>query len=374
MPPSPTRSRSSLQLCSPSWRWSCRRCSYPSSPLRRPTSPPATCRSPSPGRRPPPGPCRPAAAAQPGAFALTTLPDPAAGDRALRDREVYQFLSRSGRGEPCTPLRRRPHRSPHLLVEAARRLRPAAGTGGAVVPADPDDPRGTGFAAGFLPFALASPAGRGAAHPARRRGPPGWPVLAYAVLWPGSAGVAVLQGWLGVMAGDPVRRRPDRVFALALAATVTGLGALLGRSGIGLGALLLFLVGNSLRLSPPHPNCCRGRGGTSAVATTFGRRSGQPTASLPAALLQAPVPGGHRWCAILAGTPWRGCSWCCSPRGPDRHRWLAVRRRPSAPRWPRPDRSGRRPAACSSGGVRRDRPPPTTKCRSWGRMCPRGSI
>ncbi|MGW4465589.1 hypothetical protein [Micromonospora sp. NPDC004704] len=186
------------------------------------------------------------AAAQPGAFDLRTLPDPAAGDRALRDREVYAVFVP---GPDGLTLRTAAGASPTvaaLLTEVAR-------GGGApvrvveVVPADPDDPRGTGFAAGFLPLALVSVlAGAllallAANRPARLTG-----LVAYGVL-AGLTGAAVLQGWLGVLPGDYLSNAGAiGLFALATAAMVTGLGALLGRAGIGLGAFLLFLVGNSL--------------------------------------------------------------------------------------------------------------------------------
>ncbi|MGW5671250.1 hypothetical protein [Micromonospora sp. NPDC003776] len=57
----------------------------------------------------------------------------------------------------------------------------------------------------------------------------------------------MLHGWLGVLDGDLWREAAATgLFALAAAGTVAGLGALFGRPGIGLGALLVFLVGNPL--------------------------------------------------------------------------------------------------------------------------------
>ncbi|WP_432956669.1 hypothetical protein [Micromonospora haikouensis] len=188
------------------------------------------------------------AAAGPGAFAVTTLPDAAAADRALRNREVYAawVLGPSG-----VSLHTAPAASPTvaaLLAEASARLgdgRPVPVT--EVVPADPDDPRGAGFAAGFLPLALTGMLagvllvllvpGRAA----RLAG-----LLGYAAL-AGLAGVAVLHGWLGILGGDPLAEAGAvGLFALAVSGAVAGLGALLGRPGVGLGALLVFLVGNPL--------------------------------------------------------------------------------------------------------------------------------
>ncbi|GAB3851320.1 hypothetical protein GCM10029963_38940 [Micromonospora andamanensis] len=63
----------------------------------------------------------------------------------------------------------------------------------------------------------------------------------------GLTGVVVLDGWLGVIAGEWLAEAAAiGLFALATSAVVTGLGALLGRPGIGLGALLVFLIGNPL--------------------------------------------------------------------------------------------------------------------------------
>jgi hypothetical protein len=186
------------------------------------------------------------AAAQPGAFDLRTLPDAAAADRALRNREVYAaFVA----GPDGLALRTAPGASPTvaaLLTELAR-----AGGGPVrvveVVPADPDDPRGSGFAGGFLPLGLVSVLAGAllallvAGRVARLAG-----LLAFGVL-AGLAGAAVLQGWLGLLPGDyPRNAAAIGLFALAIAAMVTGLGALIGRAGVGLAALLLFLVGNAL--------------------------------------------------------------------------------------------------------------------------------
>ncbi|WBC13915.1 hypothetical protein O7600_22760 [Micromonospora sp. WMMA1998] len=188
------------------------------------------------------------AAARPGGFAVTTLPDAAAADRALRDREVYAaFVA----GPDGVALHTAPAASPTvaaLLTEAAGQLsggRPVPVT--PVVPADPDDPRGAGFAAGFLPLALTGMLAGAlltllvAGRVARFAGLIGYAVVA------GGAGVAVLHGWLGLVDGDPWREAGAiGLFSLAAAGTVAGLGALLGRAGIGLGALLVFLVGNPL--------------------------------------------------------------------------------------------------------------------------------
>ncbi|MFI2709424.1 hypothetical protein ACH495_04755 [Micromonospora sp. NPDC018662] len=236
------------------------------------------------------------AAVGPGAFAVTALPDAAAADRALRDREVYAaFVA----GPDGVALHTAPAASPTvaaLLTDAAGQLaagRPVPVT--TVVPTDPDDPRGAGFAAGFLPLALTGMLAGAlltllvAGRRARLAGLIGYAVLA------GAAGAAVLHGWLGLLDGDPWREAGAiGLFSLAAAGTVAGLGALLGRAGLGLGALLVFLVGNPLSAVAAAPELLPqpwgtvgqflpvGAGGTLLRSAAFfdGAGAGRPLAVL----------------------------------------------------------------------------------------------
>ncbi|MDO3701289.1 hypothetical protein Q3W71_06285 [Micromonospora sp. C28SCA-DRY-2] len=258
------------------------------------------------------------AAARPGAFEVTTLPDAAAADRALRDREVYAALVAGPDGVALHTAAAASPTVAALLTEAAGQL--AAGRPVPVVevvPADPDDLRGAGFAAGFLPLALTSMlagvllvllvSGRAA----RLAG-----LAAYAVL-AGGVGVAVLHGWLGLLGGDWLAEAAAiGLFGLATAGVVAGLGALLGRPGIGLGALLVFLVGNPLSAVGAAPELLPqpwgtvgqwlpvGAGGTLLRSVAFfdGAGAGTPLAvlagyavvGLALVLLarRAPVPAG----------------------------------------------------------------------------------
>nr|MDT0658082.1 hypothetical protein [Micromonospora sp. DSM 115978] len=187
-------------------------------------------------------------AAEPGAFEITRFDDAASADRALRDREMYAAFVVGPAG---LELHTAPAASPTvsaLLTQAATGL-----AGGQpprvveVVPADPDDPRGAGFAAGFLPLAMTSLLAGAllallvANRSARLAGLAGFGLLA------GLVGAGLLQGWLGVLPGGYLTNAGAiGLFALATAATVAGLGSVLGRAGIGLGAVLVFLVGNAL--------------------------------------------------------------------------------------------------------------------------------
>jgi hypothetical protein len=188
------------------------------------------------------------AAAEPGAFEVSTVADAAAADEALRNREAYAAfvvdrdevaLHTASGASPTVAT---------LLAGAAQQLgqgRPIQVVD--VVPTDDDDPRGAGFASGFLPLALTSLLA-GIAFALRIRGRTARLVglTGYAVL-AGLVGAAVLQYWLGVLPGTyAVNAGAIGLFALAVSAAMTGLGALLGPAGLGAGGLLVFLVGNPL--------------------------------------------------------------------------------------------------------------------------------
>jgi hypothetical protein len=61
----------------------------------------------------------------------------------------------------------------------------------------------------------------------------------------GLVGVGITQGWLGILGGNwLVNAGVLALTVFAIAATIAGFAALLGRPGIPLGALLMVLVGN----------------------------------------------------------------------------------------------------------------------------------
>jgi hypothetical protein len=190
---------------------------------------------------------------RPGAFEVATVADAGAADRALRDRDAYAAfvvdpdggveLHTASAGGPAVAT---------LLTQAAAEAGGAASGGRPVpvvdvVPADPDDPRGGGFAAGFLPLVMtALLAGAALALTARGRWARLTGLVAFAAL-AGLVGAAVLQGWLGILPGGYLANAAAiGLFSLAAAGIVTGLAAALGRPGLGLGALLVFVLGNPL--------------------------------------------------------------------------------------------------------------------------------
>jgi hypothetical protein len=186
--------------------------------------------------------------ADPDAFAITAVPDAAAADQKLRNREAYAAIVVTPGGPELHTATAAGPTVAALLTQAAGQL----GDGQQVrvvdvVPGDPDDPRGAGFASGFLPLLLTSMvAGILLSLLVRSRGGQLAGLLTYGIL-AGLGGAAVLQQWLGVIPGEYVwDAAAIALVGTAAAATVTGLAALVGPAGIALGALVVFLVGNPL--------------------------------------------------------------------------------------------------------------------------------
>ena len=186
------------------------------------------------------------AAAHPGAFAITTVTDATAADAAVRDRDVYGAIVVTAAGPEVHVASAASPAVAQLLTQAA------AGFGANVpvrdiVPLDPDDPRGAGFGAGFLPLAITSLlAGVLVFFFVRRRAARLTALLTFAAL-AGLAGGAVLVRWLAIVPGDYLAVAGVlALVTLAVSATMTGLAAVLDRGGLALGAVVLFLVGNAL--------------------------------------------------------------------------------------------------------------------------------
>jgi hypothetical protein len=187
------------------------------------------------------------AAEHPGAFEVKLVADAAAADATIKDRSAYGAIV-LGPGGPALHVASAAGPTVSTLLTQA-----AAGLGNGpvpvvdVVPTDPDDPRGAGFGAGFLPLAVTGMlAGVLTFLLVRRRAARVATLGTFAAL-AGLTGAAVQQYWLGVLPGDYLANAGVMaLFALAVAGAVAGLGALLDRAGLALGALLVFLVGNAL--------------------------------------------------------------------------------------------------------------------------------
>jgi hypothetical protein len=190
-------------------------------------------------------------AERPGAFDIGTVADATAADQALRDRDAYAaFVIDPAAGPAGLSLHVASAASPTvatLLTQAVQQLgggRPVTVVD--VVSSPAADPRGAAFSSAFLPLLLTSLACGVAmlfvvrAHAVRLLG-----LLAFAAL-AGVVAAGVMHG-LGVLTGSYLAAAGSiALLALAISGAVSGLGAMLGPPGIGLGALVVFFVGNPI--------------------------------------------------------------------------------------------------------------------------------
>ncbi|MFE2207338.1 ABC transporter permease [Streptomyces rubiginosohelvolus] len=183
-----------------------------------------------------------------GAFEVHRYADEAAARAAIEDRVAYGAVVATPQG-------------PHLLTASAaspvvsQLLREAVtasvpeGTQVEVtdvVAAPVGDPRGSALGASVLPLALAGMAAGAVVTLMGLRGARGALTLLAASALVGLAAAAVAHSWLGVITGDWwTEAGVLALTVLAIGSAVAGLGALFGQRGIGLGALLMVLLGNS---------------------------------------------------------------------------------------------------------------------------------
>ncbi len=195
-----------------------------------------------------------------GAFDVSTVADRDAAVRAIRERAAYGAVVVAPTGVEVLTASAASPVATQVITGVSQRLQAQAAQAAAaagktappvtvtdVVPLTPVDPRGSGFAVAGLPLALGGllggvliwllVAGRGQRLAA---------LVGYAAL-AGVAITAVLDSWLGILAGSFVTEWA--VISTALLATgaiLVGLGSMLGRAGVALGAVLTLLLGNPL--------------------------------------------------------------------------------------------------------------------------------
>lgn len=183
-----------------------------------------------------------------GAFAVHRFDDEAAARTAIEDRVVYGAVVVTPQG-------------PHLLTASAaspvvsQLLREAVtasvpeGTPVQVtdvVAAPPGDPRGSALGASILPLALAGMAAGAVVTLMGLRGARAAVTLIASAGLVGLTATAVAHSWLGVITGDWwTEAGVLSLTVLTIGSAVAGLAALFGPRGIGMGALLMVLLGNS---------------------------------------------------------------------------------------------------------------------------------
>ncbi|GAA2981316.1 MULTISPECIES: ABC transporter permease [Streptomyces] len=183
-----------------------------------------------------------------GAFEVHRYEDEAAARAAIRDRAVYGALVVTPKGpELLTASAASPVVSQLLTAAASEAAPPGTQVPVTDVVAAPDaDPRGSALGASILPLALAGVAAGAIVTLLGLRGVRAALTLAGASVLVGVVAALIAHSWLGVLAGDWwTEAGAVGLTVLAIGAAVAGLAALLGTRGIGLGAVLIVLLGNS---------------------------------------------------------------------------------------------------------------------------------
>lgn len=187
---------------------------------------------------------------QPGAFDIQPVGDREQAVEQIKDHEAYGALVLSdGQVETLTASAR---------SAAVAQVLGRVGSGVAVqqhasastvdvVPAPSADPSGSGFVSSILPLGIGSVATAAVSTLVlRRRRARALTVAGFAVLG-GLSFAALQQFWLGTIDGNYLANAGIMaVTVTAIGMTVVGLDALVGKIGLGLGAVTMFLVGNAL--------------------------------------------------------------------------------------------------------------------------------
>lgn len=183
-----------------------------------------------------------------GAFEIHRYADEAAARDAIEDRDVYGAVVVSPAGPKLLTASAASPMVAQLLQQAVTEHAAKEGarvTTTDVVAGPVNDPRGAAFGSSVLPLALAGTAsGAMITLLGLRRGRAAAALIGAAALV-GAVAATLADSWLGVLGGHWWAEAGVLSLAtLAVGATVAGLAALLGRAGLGLGALLIVFLGN----------------------------------------------------------------------------------------------------------------------------------
>jgi hypothetical protein len=180
--------------------------------------------------------------AREGAFDVRRYNDRASAREAIEDREIYgavvaardgpTLLTASAASPTVAALLRENLAGPRAKVED-------------VVPADPDDPRGTAFSSMTLPLVLAGIVTGVIITLLGRPGRGAVGILVAVAALSGLVTITIVQSWLDIIEGPWLLNAAVlSLGVLAIASVVTGLAALIGRAGIAVAAVLMVFVGN----------------------------------------------------------------------------------------------------------------------------------
>ncbi len=202
------------------------------------------------------------------AFEVHRYADGAAAREAVENRTVYGALVVTPGG---TELLTASAASPVVAQTLQQAVAGQAAEGGAevrtvdVVPAPASDPRGAVLNASVLPLALAGIATGALVTLLGLGGARAVAVVTGAAALVGVVAAAIAHSWLEATGDDWwAVAGVLGLSTLAVAGAVAGLGALLGRAGVGLGAALVMLLGNPFSARPRLRRCCPNRPARSA--------------------------------------------------------------------------------------------------------------
>lgn len=191
-----------------------------------------------------------AAGAGEDAFDVRTLPDRAAAEQAILDREVYGAIVLGPEGGQMLTASAASPAIARMLRGIAAEVPPEAGGPLAVTdlrPLPEDDPRGAGLATAVLPLIIAGlVSGAASGLALRGRGRQLATVASLAVVG-GLVMASVTQLWLGALDGSYWANAGVLALGIAAIGTVAlGLVRILGPAGMALTALVMVLLGNTL--------------------------------------------------------------------------------------------------------------------------------
>ncbi|WP_370617987.1 hypothetical protein [Mumia sp. Pv 4-285] len=212
--------------------------------------------------------------AAPGRFDLTGVADRDAAVAAVEQRDAYGAIVLGDEPEVLTASA-----AGAATHQAMTRLAGELGTAlaarsGAPAPSSPtvtvtdvaslstDDAQGIGMTAAAFPLVIGGIAGGVVISLlVTGRGRRVAALGLYAVL-AGAGTTAVVQGWFGILQGDAVQNAAAVGLAfLATSSLIVGLSSVIGRAGIGVGALLTLLVANPIASAAQPPEFLPGAWG-----------------------------------------------------------------------------------------------------------------
>ncbi|QPP10136.1 ABC transporter permease [Streptomyces bathyalis] len=181
------------------------------------------------------------------AFEIHRYDDEAAARDAIERREVYGAVVATPKGPHALTA----SAASPVVAQALQQV--AGGPSGAgtasrstdVVAAPEVDPRGAALSSSVLPLAIGGVAAGAMVAVLGLRGTRAVVALLGSAALSGAVAAALTHSWLGVLTGNWWAESASfGLFSLAVSASVAGLGALLGRAGIGSGAMAMVLFGN----------------------------------------------------------------------------------------------------------------------------------